>query len=64
MKVTLICSLVLMAALFLLIWVAVALVQSKKLFTTAPKDIQAGRRVQLWAAERKDGLAGLRPSRY
>ena len=41
MKVTLILSLLLMAALFLGIWVAVALIQSKKLFTTAPKDIQA-----------------------
>lgn len=41
MKVTLLLSLVLMAALFLLLWAAVALVQSKKLFTTAPKDIQA-----------------------
>ena len=41
MIVTFLLSFVLMAALFLLIWVAVALVQSKKLFTTAPKDIQA-----------------------
>ena len=41
MKVTVLCALVLMAALFLMIWVAVALVQEKKLFTTAPKDIQA-----------------------
>ena len=30
-----------MAALFLMIWVAVSLVQNPKLFTTAPKDIQA-----------------------
>ncbi len=30
-----------MALLFLLLWAAVALVQSKKLFGTAPKDIQA-----------------------
>lgn len=41
MIVTFILSFILMAALFLLIWVAVALVQSKKLFTTAPQDIQA-----------------------
>lgn len=41
MKVTLILSLVLMALFFLLLWAAVALVQSKKLFGTAPKDIQA-----------------------
>ena len=54
MKVTLICSLVLMVALFLLIWVAVALVQSKKLFTTAPKDIQAA------ALEREERFPGAR----
>lgn len=41
MKVTLLLSLLPMASLFLMIWAAVALVQSKKLFTTAPKDIQA-----------------------
>ena len=41
MKVTLLLSMILMAALFLMIWAAVALVQSPKLFTTAPKDIQA-----------------------
>ena len=41
MEVTLVLSLILMAALFFGIWVAVALIQSKKLFTTAPKDIQA-----------------------
>lgn len=41
MKVTLLCSLVLMVDFFLMLWAAVALVQSKKLFTTAPKDIQA-----------------------
>ncbi|MCM1192345.1 MAG: hypothetical protein NC389_07930 [Acetatifactor muris] len=41
MKVTLILSLILMALFFLLLWAAVALVQSKKLFGTAPKDIQA-----------------------
>lgn len=54
MKVTLLLSFVLMAALFLLIWVAVALVQSKKLFTTAPKDIQAA------ALEREERFAGAR----
>ena len=41
MKITLILSLILMAALFLMIYAAVALVQSKKLFGSAPKDIQA-----------------------
>ncbi len=41
MKVTILCSLTLMAALFLILWAAVALVQWKKLFATAPKDIQA-----------------------
>ena len=41
MKVTFILSLALMALFFLLLWAAVALVQSKKLFGTAPKDIQA-----------------------
>lgn len=40
MKVTILCALVLMASLFLMLWAAVALVQEKKLFTTAPKDIQ------------------------
>ena len=37
MIVTFILSLILMASLFLMIWVAVSLVQSKKLFTTAPR---------------------------
>ena len=41
MKTTLLLSLILMAALFLMIYAAVALVQSKKLFGSAPKDIQA-----------------------
>lgn len=41
MIVTFILSLILMASLFLMIWVAVSLVQNPKLFTTAPKDIQA-----------------------
>ena len=41
MIVTLILSLILMAALFLMIYAAVALVQDKRLFTSAPKDIQA-----------------------
>ena len=41
MIVTLILSAVLMAAMFLMIWAAVSLVQNPKLFTTAPKDIQA-----------------------
>ena len=54
MKLTLLLSLALMAELFLLIWVAVALVQSEKLFTTAPKDIQAA------ALEREERFPGAR----
>ena len=54
MVVTFILSFILMAALFLLIWVAVALVQSEKLFTTAPKDIQAA------ALEREERFPGAR----
>ena len=41
MIITLFLSLALMAALFLLLYAAVALVQDKRLFTSAPKDIQA-----------------------
>ena len=41
MGVTLILSLILMAALFLMVFAAVALVQDRRLFTSAPKDIQA-----------------------
>ena len=41
MLVTLILSLTLMAALFLMIFAAVALVQDRRLFKSAPKDIQA-----------------------
>lgn len=41
MGITLILSVVLMAALFLMLWAAVALVQDRRLYTTAPKDIQA-----------------------
>ena len=40
MGVTLFLSIILMAALFLMIFAAVALVQDKRLFTSAPKDIQ------------------------
>ncbi len=54
MKVTILCALVLMASLFLMIWVAVALVQEKKLFTTAPKDIQAA------AKEHEERFTGAR----
>ena len=38
--VTLLLSFVMMVALFLLLYAAVALVQDKRFFTTAPKDIQ------------------------
>lgn len=41
MKITFILSLILMASLFLMILAAVALIQSKKLFKSAPKDLQA-----------------------
>ena len=40
MIVTLLLSLILMAALFMMILAAVAFIQSKKLFGSAPKDIQ------------------------
>ncbi len=40
MKLTILLGLVLMADLFALLWIAVALVQEKWLFTSAPKDIQ------------------------
>ena len=41
MLLTLLLSLVLIAALCILIYAAVGLIQNRKLFTTAPKDIQA-----------------------
>ena len=41
MKITLILSIILMAALVLMLYAVVALIQSKKLFGSAPKDIQA-----------------------
>lgn len=41
MIITLVLSLITMAALFLAIWIAVALIQWNKLFESAPKDIQA-----------------------
>ena len=41
MLLTLLLSLVLILALALLLYAAVALIQNRKLFTTAPKDIQA-----------------------
>ncbi len=41
MLLTLLLSFVLMISLFLLILIAVSLIQDKRLFTTAPKDIQA-----------------------
>ena len=40
MKLTNILGFVLMADLFLILWAAVGLVQEKRLFTSAPKDIQ------------------------
>ena len=41
MLVTLLLSLILIASIFGMLCAAVCLIQSKKLFTTAPKDIQA-----------------------
>ena len=41
MLLTLLLSLILMASLFGLICAAVGLIQNRRLFTTAPKDIQA-----------------------
>lgn len=41
MKMTIILSIVLMGALFLLLYAAVAFIQDRRFFTTAPKDIQA-----------------------
>ena len=41
MLLTIVLSLVMMASLFLMLYAAVALVQDKRLFTSAPKDIQA-----------------------
>ena len=38
--ITLILSVIMMAALFILLFAAVALIQDKKFFSTAPKDIQ------------------------
>ena len=40
MKVTLILSIILMVALFLLLWAAVGFIQDRRFFSTAPKDIQ------------------------
>ena len=41
MLLTVVLSLVMMASLFLMLYAAVALIQDKRLFTSAPKDIQA-----------------------
>ena len=41
MLLTVVLSLAMMASLFLMLYAAVALVQDKRLFTSAPKDIQA-----------------------
>ena len=41
MLLTIVLSLVMIASLFLMLYAAVALVQDKRLFTSAPKDIQA-----------------------
>ena len=54
MAVTLMLSGILMLALFTMLWAAVALIQDKKLFGSAPKDIQAVIR------ERKERFPGAR----
>ena len=54
MKVTMILSIILMAALTLMLYAAVALIQSKKLFGSAPKDIQAA------ITEHKERFSGAR----
>ncbi len=41
MLVTVVLSLLLMAGLFLMLWSAVAFIQDKRFFTSAPKDVQA-----------------------
>lgn len=41
MTITIILSVAMMAGLFLLLWAAVALIQNKKFFTSAPKEAQA-----------------------
>lgn len=38
---TIFLSFIMMAGLFLLLWAAVALIQNKKFFTSAPKEAQA-----------------------
>ena len=48
MLVTLILSAILMAALLLMIYAAVAFIQSKKLFTSAPQDIQQATQNQIY----------------
>ncbi len=52
MLLTLLLSLLLILALILLLYAAVALIQNRKLFTTAPKDIQAA------AAEHPERFSG------
>ncbi len=54
MLLTLLLSFVLMLSLFLLILIAVSLIQDKRLFTTAPKDIQAA------ALDHKERFPGAR----
>ncbi len=54
MLVTLVLSLALMATLFLMIFAAVALVQDRRLFKSAPKDLQAA------AFEHEDPFRGAR----
>ena len=41
MTITIILSVAMMVGLFLLLWAAVALIQNKKFFTSAPKEAQA-----------------------
>ena len=57
MLVTVILSLVLMAGLFLMLWSAVAFIQDKRFFTSAPKDVLAAVRPR--TAERFPGARRL-----
>ena len=54
MLLTLLLSLIVIVSIFLILLIAVGLIQDKRLFTTAPKDIRAA------AKERKERFPGAR----
>ena len=54
MLLTLLLSLIVIVSIFLILLIAVGLIQDKRLFTTAPKDIQAA------ALEHKERFPGAR----